>query len=211
MKKPFVISVLALSCAVCGAQEVGRVLSSTPVMQQVGVPRQVCTNEQVAVQPAKSGAGVAMGAIAGGAVGNAVGSGGGRALATFIGLVGGALLGDRIEGAPPAQVQHVQNCNTQTFLENRVVAYNVLYEYAGKQYTVQMPNDPGPTIRVQVTPVGSYDRGAPGYSGRTSYAPPVQAPVTMTTYRQPQFDMSMPQVAPAPAAPLVGGEVNTGL
>eukprot|EP01041_Mallomonas_annulata_P033129 gene33129-55708_t len=51
-----------------GAQELGRVLSSTAVIQQVGVPRQVCTTDQVTVQPSKSGAGAAMGAIAGGAL-----------------------------------------------------------------------------------------------------------------------------------------------
>ena len=103
MKKAFVVSLLALAAGVCAAQEVGRVISSTPVMQQVAVPRQVCTNEQVAVQPAKSGAGAAMGAVAGGLLGHQVGSGGGRALATLIGLVGGVMLGDKIEGSPPAQ------------------------------------------------------------------------------------------------------------
>lgn len=40
------------------------------------------------------------------------------------------------------------------FYENRTVAYNVVYEYAGKQYAVQMPNDPGPSIQLQLTPVG---------------------------------------------------------
>ena len=29
------------------AQEVGRVISSTPIIQQVAVPRQVCTQSQV--------------------------------------------------------------------------------------------------------------------------------------------------------------------
>ena len=155
MKKTVLFSVLALSAGWGVAQEVGRVISSTPLTQQVAVPRQVCSSEQVVVEPAKSGAGAAMGAVAGGAVGNAFGSGGGRALATLIGVIGGAVLGDRVEGAPAPQVQHVQNCSTQNFLENRVVAYDVRYEYAGKQYRVQMPNDPGPTIRVQITPVGT--------------------------------------------------------
>ena len=135
------------------AQELGRVISSTALIQQVGVPRQVCTTEQVTVQPSKTGAGAAMGAIAGGALGNAVGDGSGRTIATILGFVGGAVLGDRIEGAPAAQTQNVQRCATQTIYENRTVGYNVVYEYAGKQYSVQLPNDPGPTIRLQVTPV----------------------------------------------------------
>ena len=71
----------------------------------------------------------------------------------MLGLFGGAILGDKIEGAPAAQTQDVQRCTTQTFYENRTVAYNVVYEYAGKQYSVQMPSDPGPTIALQITPV----------------------------------------------------------
>ena len=138
------------------AQEVGRVLSSTPVVQQVGIPRQVCTTEQVEVQTPNSGAGAALGAIAGGALGNASGGrGAGRAAATVIGAIGGAMVGNRIEGTPDIQTQNMQRCGTQTFFENRTVAYNVVYEYAGRQYSVQMPNDPGPTIALQVSPVGA--------------------------------------------------------
>jgi uncharacterized protein YcfJ len=137
------------------AQEItGRVISSTPVIQQVQVPRQVCNNQPVAVQQPKSGAGAVIGAIAGAALGNTIGHGSGRAVATGIGLVGGAAVGDRIEGGGTS-VQNVQQCTTQTFYENRTVGYNVTYEYGGRQYTVQMPNDPGPSIRLQVTPVGN--------------------------------------------------------
>jgi uncharacterized protein YcfJ len=137
------------------AQEVGKVISSTPVIQQVAVPRQVCTTEQVVVQGQKSGAGAAMGAIAGGAVGNSMGQGSGRAAATMLGLFGGAILGDKIEGPSNPEVRQVQNCSQQTVYENRTMAYNVVYEFAGKQYTVQMPSDPGPTVRLQITPVAN--------------------------------------------------------
>ena len=127
MKKVALPLLLALGSGLAVAQEVGRVISSTPVIQQVGVPRQVCTTQQVTSPGNKSGAGAAMGAIAGGAIGNNIGDGAGRAVATMLGLVGGALLGDRIEGAPAAQVQNVQSCSTQTFYENRTVSYNVVY------------------------------------------------------------------------------------
>ena len=142
-----------LAAAPAQAQEVGKVISSTPIIQQVAVPRQVCNNEQVVTQGQKSGAGAAMGAIAGGAVGNQIGHGGGRAAATMLGLFGGAVLGDKIEGPGTPEVRNVQNCSTQTIYENRTMAYNVVYEFAGKQYTVQMPQDPGPTVRLQITPV----------------------------------------------------------
>ncbi len=176
-----------VAAGTASAQELARVISSTPVVQQVGVPRQACSSEQVVVQPAKSGAGALMGAVAGGAVGNAVGGGSGRALATVIGVIGGALMGDRVEGSPSPQVQHVQNCRMQTFMESRVVAYNVRYEYAGKQYSVQLPQDPGPTLRIQVSPVIGSPGTAPGATLQPQpvYPPPVQAPQTRFYPRQP--------------------------
>ena len=51
---------------------------------------------QVAQRP--SGAGAVLGAVIGGVVGNRFGSGSGRALATGVGAVGGAIAGNAIEG-----------------------------------------------------------------------------------------------------------------
>jgi hypothetical protein len=144
---------LSAASVVAHAEEVGRVISSTPMIQQVAVPRQVCNNEQVVSQGSKSGAGAAMGAIAGGAIGNSMGQGSGRAAATMLGLFGGAILGDKVEGPSNPEVRNVQHCSQQMFYENRTMSYNVVYEFAGKQYTVQMPQDPGPTVRLQVTPI----------------------------------------------------------
>lgn len=147
------MAILASVILQAHAQEVGRVISSTPIIQQVAVPRQVCNNEQVVLGGQKSGAGAAMGAIAGGAIGNSMGQGSGRAAATMLGLFGGAILGDKVEGPGTPEVRNVQNCSQQMFYENRTMAYNVVYEFAGKQYTVQMPQDPGPTVRLQITPM----------------------------------------------------------
>jgi len=149
-----IATLMTVTAATCvQAQEVGKVISSTPIIQQVAVPRQVCNNEQVVTGGQKSGAGAAMGAIAGGAIGNQIGQGSGRAAATMLGLFGGAIMGDKIEGPGTPEVRNVQNCSQQMFYENRTMAYNVVYEYAGKQYTVQMPQDPGPTVRLQITPM----------------------------------------------------------
>ena len=139
------------------AQDItGRVISSTPVVQQVQVPRQVCNNQPYAVQQSRSGAGAVIGAIAGGVLGNTIGHGSGRAAATILGVVGGAAVGDRIDcSGGGVGYQGGQQCVTQTFYENRTVAYNVTYEYGGRQFAVQMPNDPGPSLRLQVSPVGS--------------------------------------------------------
>lgn len=194
-----------LTSGLCLAQEVGRVISSTPIIQQVGVPRNVCSTEQVVVQQPKSGAGAVMGAIAGGVMGNAIGGGGGKAAATALGIFGGAILGDRVEGAPGAQVQNVQRCASQTFYENRPVAYNVVYEYAGKQYSVQMPTDPGSTILLQVSPVGA--------SSQTE-APPVSTSYQQPMYVQPAEVVVMPPVYPGyyarPYYPPIGVELNFG-
>jgi uncharacterized protein YcfJ len=163
------------------AQEQGRVISTTPVIQQVAVPRQVCVNEQVSSssQGNKSGAGALIGGMAGGAVGNAMGKGSGRAAATVVGIFGGAILGNHLEGGKPeANVQNVQRCNTQTFYENRTTAYNVVYEFNGKQYQVQMPQDPGPYVSLQVTPVStSVPVPAPVQPAPVIVRPITQAPV----------------------------------
>ena len=101
-----------------------------------------------------------MGAIAGAAIGHQIGGGSGRAVATMAGVMGGAILGDRIEN-PGSQIQNQTTCTTQTAYENRLSGYNVVYEYAGKQYSVQLPQDPGPTIQLQVTPIGMPQSATP--------------------------------------------------
>jgi len=173
--------------ALPGTAEMGRVISSIPVLVQVAVPRQVCTTEQITVEGQKSGAGALMGGIAGGAMGNAVGDGSGRAAATVLGIVGGAILGNSIEGGGAPRTQQVQNCRTETTYETRTQGYNVTYEYAGKQYTVQMPQDPGAWVPLRVTPVLP-TQPSPGYVSPVSAAPVFTGPTVITqetTYLSP--------------------------
>ena len=195
------VSMLVLAGCVSGgpvfAQEVGKVISSTAIVQQVTVPRQVCSTEQVAVQPQKSGAGALMGAVAGGAIGNQLGSGAGNVAATFLGLVGGALVGDKVEGQPAAQLQNVQHCATQNFYENRTVGYNVIYEYAGKRYSVQMPQDPGPSINLQVTPISAESPASPPQ--QTALA----SPTTVTVSPSNTSSVVASVAAPVVAAPVL--------
>jgi uncharacterized protein YcfJ len=206
MKKLWLLTGLLAVTGWAHADEVGRVISSTPVVQQVPVTRQVCAEQAVAVQQPRSGAGALMGALAGGAIGNSVGRGSGRAAATLIGLVGGAAVGDQIEGNGATQVRNVQQCSNQTSYENRATAWNVVYEYAGQRYSVQMPNDPGPTVRLQVSPVNV----APARIEQTTtyVAPPV-------TYSQPVYVQApvytQPMYAPAYyGPPPVGVSLNLG-
>ena len=186
MKKTILLAAATLASGLCAAQEVGRVISSTPVIQQTAVPRQICGTESIAVAPQKSGGGAALGAIAGGALGNAIGHGTGRAVATMLGIFGGAVVGDRVEGRGDAQYQNVQRCTTQSALENRVAYYAVVYEYAGKQYSVQMPNDPGPQVKLQVTPLDAVPQSAPQASPPMTYIPPVEAPTVYSQQVYPQ-------------------------
>ena len=146
----------ALSCsllALCGlaqAQEIGQVLSRVPVYQQVAVPRQTCA-QTVTPNAPTSGAGAVSGALTGAVLGTLIGEG--RGAGALIGAVGGAVVGDKMESN--ANSQPVTTCTTQTTLENRLVGYTVVYEYAGKTYTVQLPQDPGPTIALQITPAAA--------------------------------------------------------
>ena len=195
MKKTLVLSALAAAAGFAAVPAsamdiLARVISSTPVVQQVAVPRQVCSNQPVITQSPNSGAGALMGAIAGGAAGNAIGNGGGRAVATVIGLVGGAMVGDRIEGNN-TQVQNMQQCTTQTYYENRPSHYNVVYEYQGTQYNTQMANDPGQYVRLQVTPVGAMTpapqtfQSAPQPQTYVQPAQPAYVVEQPVTYMQP--------------------------
>lgn len=163
--KSLVLMTLAASVAtVALAQEQGRVLSVSPVTQQVAVPQQVCRDESVYTGQQTSGAGAVLGALAGGVVGNAIGHGGGRAAATAAGAIGGALLGNNAEASGQPQYQTVRNCTTQNFYQNRTVAYDVVYEYAGRNYTTRTNTPPGDWIALTVQPAangGAY--GSNGY------------------------------------------------
>jgi len=207
MKRLTALALLSVASTALMAQvgqDTGRVVSSTPIVTQVGVPRQVCTTEQVEVMQPKSGAGAAMGAIAGGALANAATQGRGQAAATMIGIIGGAVIGDRIEGPATSQLQNVQRCATQIFYEARTTGYNVVYEFAGKHHSVQLPQDPGPTIALQVSPVGAAVQGAVTYTNN----PPVvvqqqvQVPVHPRYYPRP-YAYPYPHALPLAFPPVV--------
>lgn len=176
--RPALNTLLALGCAlVTGAATAGprvgsvvgapsstsstvqaKVISATPVVAQVAVPRQVCRDDFYQEPARSSGAGALLGAIAGGVVGNALGKGAGNVLATGAGVIGGAVLGDRIENdGRQGTTRSVRRCEQQASYQNEVVAYDVVYEFAGQRYSTQMDEEPGRTIPLQVTvnPVGS--------------------------------------------------------
>ena len=135
MNKLLLASAIAAFSGLSGlavAQEVGKVISSTPVLKRVTEPRSNC-----------------------GAAGD---------------------------------VQ--QRCRTETVSEDRTIGYKVVYEYAGKQHTVQLPFPPGPTIELEVTPTaqsasGPSTTGAPTptyTSAERVYVEPIER-----VYREPAY------------------------
>jgi hypothetical protein len=102
-----------------------------------------------------------------------------------LGAVGGSVVGDRIEGSGEPELRTVRQCGTQTTYENRPVAYNVVYEFAGKQYSAQMPHDPGPTLALQIGPVGAVSSEPPRQTYPADipvYEEPLPVVVTQPTY-----------------------------
>jgi uncharacterized protein YcfJ len=194
MKHSVLFAVLGLAAAGVAAQEVGNVISATPVIQQVAVPRTHCAPGMAQGEPYTSGMGGLAGGIAGAAIGSTIGHGGGTAAAMLLGTIGGALLGNSVEANNMrAQQAAVPNCVTEQAIENRTVGYDVTYEYAGRQYTTRLPHDPGPTVRLQVAPMAQGGT-LPAVPAATAPAAPVQG-VAGTVSAPPIQGVA---VAPAP-------------
>ena len=157
------------------AADFATVVSSTPVVASVAVPRRVCNEAQQSIPPQPSGAGAVIGAIAGGLLGNTIGGGFGRAAATGIGAVAGAAIGNGVEvnaanGYPPTNVP-VQRCRTVSGYENRTVGYDVVYEYNGQRYSTRMARDPGSSLAIDVRPAGAGSAALDRLGPPSAYAP----------------------------------------
>ena len=185
-----VASVLSILAAPAWtAVEQARVISRTPVLQQVLVPRDVCRDETATVQPAKSGTGAVVGAIAGGVLGNQIGDGSGRVIATTVGAIGGAVIGDRLEPAPAARVITTRRCVTEQVVQHRIAGYDVIYELGGKQYQARLDRDPGETLAVEIAPVQASSQWlttAPSQSVSSQW---VTAPIQASRWVSAPIDM----------------------
>jgi uncharacterized protein YcfJ len=183
----------AVSASIAGtamAAEYGTVVSARPVTAQVPVPQSQCVDEQQLVQQRPSGGGALVGALIGGALGNSMGAGFGRAAATGLGVVAGAAVGDGFEAAnnPPVAAT-VRRCNTVTRYENRVIGYDVAYDYNGQRYQTRTAQPPGERIVLNVTVAAAeFAPVVPAYSPPVSQAAPyveVPAPVVAVPYPYP--------------------------
>ena len=196
------LAALSITAAgTAGATEFGRVLSSRQVVQTVGVPRQVCSTEPMLLDTAPTGGGAVAGAVVGGLAGHSIGGGGGQAIATLLGVLAGSVVGDQIEASQPPRLYNVEHCSVQNFTENRTVGWDVEYEYAGKQYSVRLPNDPGMRVPLDIAPAGASPMAG------SAAAPVVTAP--QPTYAQP---LGTPPYPPSayPGAPYAAAPSAVG-
>ncbi|MES2321608.1 MAG: glycine zipper 2TM domain-containing protein [Pseudomonadota bacterium] len=146
--------ILLSQAAWANSYDQAQVLSVAPVYGPSAHKKQrVCEpGDETPAAGGTSATGVIIGGIAGGLLGNQVGKGRGKTAATAAGAVAGALAGNAVansQAAPPAK----QRCQLVNAGAERISAYMVTYEYAGKTNTVRMMRDPGPTVTVAVTVV----------------------------------------------------------
>ena len=138
------------------------VVATAPVYERVNAPKQECWNESVTTQAPSSGGsplGAIVGGIAGGVIGHQIGSGRGNAVATGVGAVAGAVIGDKVDpnggvitgrASAGPQEQVIQRCRTVDNWQQVIRGYDVTYRYNGRDITIRMPYDPGPTVQVAV-------------------------------------------------------------
>ena len=134
--------------------------------------------------------GAVVGAAAGGLLGAQVGRGGGRTAAAATGAAVGAVSGDRVQNPQRTAAAPAQQCQTVNVTREVIRGYTVVYHYSGRDVTVTLPYDPGPTVRVGVGIVDNAPAGTPGAGAMGSNvryvdpAPtasePVAAPVSTT-------------------------------
>ena len=195
-----VLAAMGFAATAASAQSMvtARVLGAQPVVEQV--PVQDCG--PYGHRP--SGAGAAVGAVTGGLIGSQIGKGSGHIAGAILGALGGAVLGNTAE----AYNNGYGGCRTG--YSQRVTAYDVTYEYNGRQYQTRTAQAPGQWLQVP-SPDGYYGQQDYGYhnggydSGVQTY--PVQ-PAPVSAYPVPPAYSSYPAAGDAPvvtAPPAVYG------
>lgn len=156
-------TVLAVGAGAASHYETASVIDAIPVYEKVryAVPVEDCRAETVRLpQYHASGTAPIVGAMIGGALGNAVGH---KKRNKQVGAVLGAVLGASIandirrnsSAASPVRYGTRNFCDRHTEYRNedRLVGYDVTYEYAGRTYSTRMKRHPGDDVRIRVTPI----------------------------------------------------------
>ena len=138
------------------------VVASQPVYQltRIESPQQRCVEQRLQVErrASFSATPVILSTLIGGAIGNAVGH---NKSNKRVGAVLGAVLGNAVgrdiaaQNRRPATVGYdvVERCETVyvSHDEERLIGYDVTYDYQGQRYTVRTQKDPGASIELEVT------------------------------------------------------------
>jgi uncharacterized protein YcfJ len=140
-----------------------QVVNVEPLVRHVRVerPQRECYDDTryVESQPQISdpavGGRTLLGGIIGGVIGHQIGHGSGRDFATIAGATIGAGVGYNTAARRIGTESHeetVRRCDVsyRHDYEERIDGYRVTYAYNGREYTTDMPYDPGDRIRVRV-------------------------------------------------------------
>ncbi|MES2180949.1 MAG: glycine zipper 2TM domain-containing protein [Pseudomonadota bacterium] len=137
--------------------DTARVLSSTPQVERVNMPRQECRTEYQQQSYSNNGdrsiVGAVIGGLAGGLLGNTIGHGNGRVAAAAVGAGVGAIAGDRISNnrnSNTVVTRPVQSCYQVDNWQTVTSGYLVTYAYNGRVYSTVTNNPPGRYIDVNV-------------------------------------------------------------
>lgn len=143
-----------------------RVVSAHPKIERVNEPRLICRTVTVPGHRHEprhgDGAAAVIGGIAGGLIGSQFGRGDGRVASAAVGAIAGTLIGHQAGRSPGHETVHEreeQRCHRIDEWHERVIGYQVTYEYGGRFHTTDLPHDPGPRLPVQVSV-------RPGWGGR---------------------------------------------
>jgi len=181
MKRLVLVSLLATG--LLGAQaetytDSARVRSAEPQYESVNVPRNECSSQWITERDGRRGmerqqgrqdrqyGGAIVGGLAGGVIGHQFGGGSGKDAATALGVVLGAITGDRLEnrdqrgqydnnqydhGQYETTQREVKRCRTVYDAQTRITGYRVAYDYRGQNYTTFMRTNPGTNLPVRIT------------------------------------------------------------
>lgn len=137
----------------------GRVISSTPVYEEVNNPRRDCWTERVGESREtvrdRSYGGAIIGGLVGGILGNQIGKGSGRKAAAVLGATTGAIVGNNVDNDGERYVERsypreVERCRSVDHWTREVVGYDVVYRYQGREYTTFMTREPGDEVKLNV-------------------------------------------------------------
>ena len=126
-----------------------RVISATPNIERFVETRQQCSEQvqQVTTQGSSNLGGV----LVGEAVAPAIGKGTGKTIATATGAALGAQVARNYGEQPTTTSKVVQVCQPVSMVREQVRDYHVRYEWEGREYSVNLPQNPGAWLRVNTS------------------------------------------------------------